>query len=132
MRGERPYHDRPKGSDRAATYILQARSSVWNGRLIRTPAVFTMTTVVTDGIATMLEIQLRDAKARLSKVVDDANRGEPVIITRHGRRTAVIMSFEAWQRLSQVPSFGRLLMAAPIKDGDLPGRSQVPLRADSL
>jgi prevent-host-death family protein len=34
----------------------------------------------------MREIQLRDAKARLSVVVDDAVRGEPAIITRHGRR----------------------------------------------
>ncbi|MDN5869878.1 MAG: type II toxin-antitoxin system Phd/YefM family antitoxin [Nitrococcus sp.] len=80
----------------------------------------------------MVEIQLRDAKARLSQVVDDVNRGETAIITRHGRRAAVIMSFEEWRRLSQVPSFGRLVMAAPIKDGDLPERSQIPLRGDAL
>jgi hypothetical protein len=33
----------------------------------------------------------------------------------------VLLSFEEWQRLSQVPSFGRLLMAAPLTAEDLPG-----------
>jgi antitoxin Phd len=58
---------------------------------------------------TMQEIQLRDAKATLSAVIDSARRGEPSIITRHGRREAVVLSFEEWERLSRVPSFGRLL-----------------------
>ncbi|MGD0109530.1 MAG: type II toxin-antitoxin system Phd/YefM family antitoxin [Rhodopila sp.] len=57
----------------------------------------------------MQEIQLRDAKATLSAVIDSARRGEPSIITRHGRREAVVLSFEEWERLSRVPSFGRLL-----------------------
>ena len=60
----------------------------------------------------MQEIQLRDAKATLSAVVDQARQGEPSIITRHGRPVAVILGFEEWQRLSQIPSFGRLLMEA--------------------
>jgi prevent-host-death family protein len=34
----------------------------------------------------MREIQLKDAKATLSFVVDDAVRGKPAIITRHGGR----------------------------------------------
>ena len=79
-----------------------------------------MTTVVT-GVS-MQEIQLRDAKATLSAVVDQARQGEPSIITRHGRPAAVLLSFEEWQRLSSVPSFGRLLMAAPLEPGDLPDR----------
>ena len=70
----------------------------------------------------MHEIQLRDAKATLSAVVDQARQGEPSIITRHGRRAAVILSFEEWQRLSQVPSFGRLLMEARLEREDLPKR----------
>ena len=70
----------------------------------------------------MQEIQLRDAKATLSAVIDEAQRGEPSIITRHGRPAAVVLSFEEWQRLSQVPSFGRLLMAAPLDADDLPAR----------
>lgn len=80
----------------------------------------------------MREIQLRDAKASLSAVVDGAMRGEPAIITRHGKPEAVILSFEEWQRLSHVPSFGQLLMAAPLEDGDLPPRNTSPLRDTGL
>lgn len=76
----------------------------------------------------MRELQLREAKATLSAVVDDAQRGEPSIITRHGRPAAVVLSFADWQRLSEVPSFGRLLMAAPLDEGDLPSRSDAPMR----
>ena len=70
----------------------------------------------------MQEIQLRDAKATLSAVVDQARQGEPSIITRHGRPEAVIVSFEEWQRLSQVPSFGRLLMEGNLEPEDVPDR----------
>ncbi|MBV9539463.1 MAG: type II toxin-antitoxin system Phd/YefM family antitoxin [Acidisphaera sp.] len=70
----------------------------------------------------MQEIQLRDAKATLSAVIDQALQGHPSIITRHGRPEAVVLSFEEWQRLSKVPSFGTLLMAAPLGPDDVPGR----------
>jgi prevent-host-death family protein len=80
----------------------------------------------------MREIQLRDAKASLSAVVDEAMRGEPAVITRHGKRQAVVVSYEEWERLSTVPSFGRLLMAAPLMAEDLPGRDKSPLRKSSL
>ncbi len=70
----------------------------------------------------MQEIQLRDAKATLSAVIDQARQGEPSIITRHGRPEAVLLSFEEWQRLSRIPSFGRLLMEAPLEPEDLPPR----------
>jgi prevent-host-death family protein len=70
----------------------------------------------------MNEVQLREAKATLSAVIDAAREGEPTVVTRHGRREAVILSFEEWERLSHVPSFGRLLMAAPLEGGDLPER----------
>jgi antitoxin Phd len=80
----------------------------------------------------MLEIQLRDAKATLSKVIDDARHGQPSIITRRGRKEAVVLSFEEWQRLSRVPSFGRLLMEAPLEPGDLPERNAGSLREADL
>ncbi len=70
----------------------------------------------------MNEIQLREAKATLSAVIDNAREGEPSIITRHGRREAVVLSFEEWERLSRVPSFGRLLAEAPFSADDLPAR----------
>jgi prevent-host-death family protein len=80
----------------------------------------------------MREIQLRDAKANLSAVVDDAVQGKPAIITRHGRRDAVILSFEEWRQLTHVPSFGRLLMSAPAAAADIPKRSKAPLREVDL
>jgi antitoxin Phd len=76
----------------------------------------------------MHEIQLREAKATLSAVVDDALSGKPSVITRHGRPEAVVLSFAEWQRLSRVPSFGRLLMAAPLDAEDLPDRNDAPMR----
>ncbi len=76
----------------------------------------------------MQEIQLRDAKASLSAVVDGAERGETAVITRHGKPAAVIIGFKEWQILSKIPSFGQLLMAAPIGPDDLPERDSTPLR----
>jgi prevent-host-death family protein len=76
----------------------------------------------------MKEIQLRDAKANLSAVVDEAMQGKPAVITRHGKRQVVVVSYEEWERLSHVPSFGRLLMAAPLTSGDLAPRNRSGLR----
>lgn len=80
----------------------------------------------------MREIQLRDAKASLSAVVDEAMQGKPAVITRHGKRQAVVVSYEEWERLSHVPTFGRLLMAAPLAAEDLPGRDSSGLRKTGL
>ena len=66
------------------------------------------------------ELQLRDAKATLSAVIDQAVKGEPTVITRHGRREAVVLGYAEWERLSKVPSFGQLLAACPLTDDDLP------------
>jgi prevent-host-death family protein len=76
----------------------------------------------------MREIQLRDAKANLSAVVDEAVGGKPAVITRHGKKQAVVVSYQEWRRLSQVPSFGRLLMAAPAQAEDLPARNRAKMR----
>ena len=84
------------------------------------------------GNRTVREIQLRDAKATLSAVIDHAIRGEPSIITRHGRPEAVIISIAEWERLSNVPAFGRLLMAAALDPGDLPDRNDSPMRDPDL
>lgn len=80
----------------------------------------------------MREIQLRDAKANLSAVVDEAMEGKPAVITRHGKRQAVVLSYEEWERLSHVPTFGRLLMAAPLAPDDLPERNRSGLRKVDL
>jgi prevent-host-death family protein len=80
----------------------------------------------------MRKIQLKDAKANLSAVVDQATRGKPSLITRHGKPEAVVLGFADWERLSQVPSFGRLLMSAPVERGDLPPRNITPMRNTGL
>jgi antitoxin Phd len=73
-------------------------------------------------------LQLKDAKASLSAVVDDAVRGEPSIITRHGKPEAIVIGMKDWERLSRVPSLARLLMSAPMEKGDLPRRSKSRMR----
>jgi antitoxin Phd len=91
-----------------------------------------MTTVLICAGADMREIPLKDAKASLSLLIDDAMRGEASIITRHGKREAVVVGFEDWERLTNVPSFGRLLMSAPVSGQDLPPRSRKPMRRVKL
>jgi prevent-host-death family protein len=78
----------------------------------------------------MKKIQLRDAKANLSAVVDSALKGKPSVITRHGKSEAVVMSYEEWRRLAHVPSFGRMLMSLP--DGLESKRDRSPLRNADL
>jgi antitoxin Phd len=80
----------------------------------------------------MRKIQLKDAKSKLSEVVDKATQGKPSIITRHGKPEAVVLGFADWERLSNVPSFGKLLMSAPLEQGDLPERNRAPLRDAGL
>ena len=76
----------------------------------------------------MRKIQLREAKATLSALVDRAAHGETAVITRHGKPRAVIVGVDEWNRLRDVPSFGRLLVAAPLEEGDLPPRDMSPSR----
>ena len=65
-------------------------------------------------------------------VVDEAMQGKPAVITRHGKRQVVVVSYAEWERLSNVPTFGRLLMAAPLAADDLPGRDSSGLRKAGL
>jgi antitoxin Phd len=76
----------------------------------------------------MRKVQLKDAKANLSSVVNEAVNGEPAIITRHGKPEAVVLGFKEWERLARVPTFGQLLMSAPLQTGDLPRRNRSPVR----
>lgn len=76
----------------------------------------------------MREIQLKDAKATLSAVVDQALRGNPAIITRHGKKEAVVLSFAEYEKLAHIPSFGRLLASFPGEEGDIAPRTPKPFR----
>jgi prevent-host-death family protein len=76
----------------------------------------------------MRKISLRDAKSSLSAVVDQATRGKPSVIVRRGKPEAVVLGFADWERMSNVPSFGRLLMSAPLEPGDLAERNHAKFR----
>jgi prevent-host-death family protein len=50
--------------------------------------------------------QLQEAKNKFSRVVDDAAKQGPQIITKHGVEVAIVISYEAYQEL--VSSRGKL------------------------
>lgn len=80
----------------------------------------------------MREVQLKAVKATLSSIVDKAIEGDPTIITRHGRRAAVVLSIEDYERLSSVPSFGELLTLFPGDADDIPERRGAAARETDL
>lgn len=63
----------------------------------------------------MRTLQVRDAKAGFSALVEAAERGEPTTITRHGRPAAVIVPVEVARRLypEDTPNFADFLMRFP-------------------
>jgi prevent-host-death family protein len=46
----------------------------------------------------MAKWQLQEAKAKFSKVVEDAVEKGPQIVTKRGVETAVVISFDEWKR----------------------------------
>ncbi len=82
----------------------------------------------------MRQLQLREAKATLSAVVEDAQRGEATIITKHGRPAAVVISHGEWTKLkSKVPSFADLLLAVPqLSAEELPKRRPARIMREGI
>lgn len=75
----------------------------------------------------MESIQIRDAKAKFSALIEAAERGRPTVITRHGRPAAVIVPVEDARRLYPDSSaFVDLLLSFP--GGVEFDRDQTPLR----
>ena len=65
---------------------------------------------------------LQDAKNKLSEVVDAASRGQPQVVTRRGVATAVVMSYEEYQRIRSSherppSSFADYLLSIPTEPG---------------
>ncbi len=46
----------------------------------------------------MKQVQASDAKARLAELLDDVERGETIVITRHGKPVARLVPDEAARR----------------------------------
>ncbi len=64
--------------------------------------------------------QLQEAKNKFSRVVQDAERGDHQIITKHGKEVAVVISYASYQRLAA--SGGRLsqfFAESPLSGSDL-------------
>lgn len=74
-----------------------------------------MTTCSHITYGTMKTVQLREAKATLSALVDAAERGEATTITRHGKPAAVLVPIEKAAELlkPKKPSFAEFLMTYP-------------------
>jgi prevent-host-death family protein len=78
----------------------------------------------------MKTVQIRQAKAAFSAVVAAAERGEPTLITRHGRPSAMVVSAAEGQRLyrQDIPSFADYLLAMPAGSKIKTKRDIAPLR----
>ena len=82
----------------------------------------------------MISLGLREAKAQLSNLVDQAIKGEFVTITRHGKPAAVLVSVEAAMRAIQSSRPKRMSLVDYLKT--FPGseitRNAKPSRAVKL
>src|SRR3954464_12446029 len=63
---------------------------------------------------------LADAKAHLSEVVESAVKKGPQVITRHGRKTAVVVSIEEWeQKTRRQGTLADFFAASPLRESGL-------------
>ncbi len=74
--------------------------------------------------------QLQEAKNKLSRVVDEAQRSGPQIITRHGVKTAVVLSFEDYRRLvASRKKLSEFFRESPLAEAELDlERDKSPVR----
>lgn len=74
------------------------------------------------------------AKAKLSEVIENAHAHGPQTITRNGRRTAVVVDAEEWERRTQRSgSLADFFKASPLRGSGLKvRRSKDRLRPSSL
>lgn len=63
----------------------------------------------------MREVQLREAKASFSALVEAAERGEATLVTKRGKPAAMLVPVEDARRIYPVdqPNFADALMAIP-------------------
>ena len=75
------------------------------------------------------EWQLREAKDKLSRVIKEAQHSGPQIITRRGKKMAVILSFEEYRRLLGArPKLSEFFRKSPLAEVELDlGRDKSPL-----
>ncbi|MBX3578470.1 MAG: type II toxin-antitoxin system Phd/YefM family antitoxin [Rhizobiaceae bacterium] len=63
----------------------------------------------------MKTVQVREAKASLSALIEAAEAGSPTVITRHGKPAAAIVPVADIERLypNERPNFGAFLLRFP-------------------
>jgi len=63
--------------------------------------------------------KLQDAKAKFSKIVEDALKIGPQFVTRRGQNAVVVVSIEEYEELiSDKPSFKEFLLNCPKMEND--------------
>lgn len=63
--------------------------------------------------------KLQDAKAKFSKIVEDALKVGPQFVTRRGQNAVVVVSVEEYENLtSNKPSFKEFLLNCPKMEND--------------
>lgn len=61
-----------------------------------------------------------EAKNKLSEVIASAEKGEPQIITKNGRKSAVVISYEEFERLTaKKESLSDFLLNSPLRGSDI-------------
>jgi antitoxin Phd len=81
----------------------------------------------------MRTVELQDTETRISAMVDEVEAGETVVVTRHSKAVAVLVSMEEWERVrKRAPRFADLLLRFPGTPEDIPERSRAPLRDADL
>ena len=64
--------------------------------------------------------QLQEAKSKFSEMVERTLENGVQIVTRHGRKTVVIMPFDEYERLTKHnESLSEFLMASPLVGSEL-------------
>jgi antitoxin Phd len=75
--------------------------------------------------------QLQEAKNKLSEVVDRAQSCGPQEITRHGKETAVVLSFKDYRRLrKKTGSLTEFFRQSPLSGMDFKRNRDLPRKVD--
>ena len=74
--------------------------------------------------------QLQEAKAKLSEVIETAEKKGPQMITRRGVETAVVVSMEEWKQLKakRGKTILEILQSGPRFEIPLPDRHKIRMR----
>lgn len=70
----------------------------------------------------MRDVDLEEARVALSALVEEGQAGAGIVITRQGRKEAVLVSWQEFERLKAVSALGRRLMSSPLGERDSPSR----------